>query len=58
MAGGTKPRYGSLQYWPRKRAEKAIPSVNWSVVKGDGKTDSILGFITYNAGMGKLLSRI
>ncbi|MBS3065843.1 50S ribosomal protein L3 [Candidatus Pacearchaeota archaeon] len=55
MAGGTHPRFGSLQYWPRKRAEKAIPSVNWDVVKGDGKTDSILGFIAYKVGMGTAL---
>ena len=55
MAGGSKPRHGSLQYWPRKRAEKAIPSVNWKVVKGDGKTDSFLGFITYKVGMGTAL---
>src|SRR3989344_253749 len=55
MAGGTHPRFGSLQYRPRKRAEKAIPSVNWDVVKGDGKTDSILGFIAYKAGMGTAL---
>jgi len=55
MAGGTKPRHGSLQFWPRKRAEKQIPSANWSVVKGDGKTDSLLGFIAYKAGMGTAL---
>src|SRR3989304_3210372 len=55
MAGGSKPRHGSLQFWPRKRAEKQIPSVNWSVVKGDGKSDSLLGFISYKAGMGTVL---
>ncbi len=55
MAGGTKPRHGSLQFWPRKRAEKQIPSVNWSMVKGDGKTDSILGMISYKVGMGTAL---
>lgn len=55
MAGGTKPRHGSLQFWPRKRAEKQIPSVNWSVVKGDGKTDSVLGMIGYKVGMGTAL---
>ncbi|HLF53856.1 MAG TPA: 50S ribosomal protein L3 [Candidatus Nanoarchaeia archaeon] len=55
MAGGSKPRHGSLQFWPRKRAEKQIPSVNWKVVKGDGKTDSLLGFIAYKAGMGTAL---
>jgi large subunit ribosomal protein L3 len=55
MAGGTRPRFGSLQFWPRKRAEKQIPSVNWSMVKGDGKTDALLGFIAYKAGMGTAL---
>lgn len=55
MAGGTKPRFGSLQFWPRKRAEKVIPSVNWKMIKGDGKEDSILGFIAYKAGMGTAL---
>jgi large subunit ribosomal protein L3 len=55
MAGGKKPRFGSLQFWPRKRAEKAIPRVNWTVVKGDGKTDSLLGFIAYKVGMGTAL---
>jgi len=55
MAAGSKPRCGSLQYWPRKRAEKAIPSVNWSMIKGDGKTDSLLGFIGYKVGMGTAL---
>src|SRR3989304_5517813 len=55
MAAGKRPRFGSLQFWPRKRAEKQIPSVNWSVVKGDGKSDSILGFITYKVGMGTAL---
>jgi len=47
MAGGKRPRFGSLQYYPRKRAAKQIPSVNWRVVKGDG----ILGFIGYKVGM-------
>jgi len=55
MAGGTKPRFGSLQFWPRKRAEKAIPNVNWGMVKGDGKGDSLLGFIAYKVGMGTAL---
>jgi large subunit ribosomal protein L3 len=55
MAGGTRPRFGSLQFWPRKRAEKLVPSVNWKVVKGDGKSDSILGFLAYKVGMGTAL---
>src|SRR3989344_413470 len=43
----SRPRYGSLQFWPRKRAERFLPSVNWSALKGDG----LLGFIAYKAGM-------
>ncbi len=51
MAKLSKPRAGSLQYWPRKRAEKVLPRVNWAPVKGEG----ILGFITYKVGMGTAL---
>lgn len=45
----SRPRRGSLQFWPRKRARKVLPSVNWKPIKSDSK--SILGFITYKAGM-------
>jgi large subunit ribosomal protein L3 len=47
MAAPKRPRFGSLQFYPRKRAEKTIPSVNWNVVPGNG----LLGFIAYKAGM-------
>ncbi len=43
----SRPRYGSLQFWPRKRAERFLPSVNWSAINGEG----FLGFIAYKAGM-------
>ncbi|MEK6846760.1 MAG: 50S ribosomal protein L3 [Nanoarchaeota archaeon] len=43
----SRPRYGSLQFWPRKRASRFLPSVNWSVVPGN----NLLGFIAYKAGM-------
>lgn len=43
----SRPRYGSLQFWPRKRAAKIVPSVNWDPVKGNG----LLGFIAYKVGM-------
>src|SRR3989338_589773 len=43
----SRPRYGSLQFWPRKRAERFLPSVNWDPIKGDG----LLGFIAYKVGM-------
>lgn len=55
MGAPTRPRFGSLQFWPRKRSERAIPNVNWSTIKGDGKTDSILGFIAYKVGMASAL---
>ena len=42
------PRKGSLQYWPRKRVSKFLPSVNWDAIS-EGKT--IKGFIAYKAGM-------
>ena len=43
----SRPRYGSLQFWPRKRAERFLPSVNWSAIQGEG----FLGFIAYKVGM-------
>lgn len=43
----SRPRYGSLQFWPRKRVDKILPSVNWSPIKQDG----LLGIIAYKAGM-------
>lgn len=51
MAKLSRPRHSSLQFWPRKRAEKLIPSVNWSAVSGEG----LLGFITYKVGMASAL---
>ncbi len=48
MAKLSRPRSGSLQFWPRKRAEKIIPSVNWSTIKAEG----LLGFLAYKVGMG------
>ncbi len=42
-----KPRSGSLQFWPRKRARKILPSVNWGALNGEG----LLGFIGYKVGM-------
>jgi large subunit ribosomal protein L3 len=42
------PRKGSLQYWPRKRASKILPSANWKAINSDKK---LKGFIGYKAGM-------
>jgi large subunit ribosomal protein L3 len=51
MPTRVRPRFGSLQFWPRKRARKFLPSVNWSSVKGEG----LLGFIGYKVGMSTAL---
>src|SRR4030042_6405761 len=49
MAAPNAPRRGSLQYWPRKRARKFLPSVNWKAIKySDSK---LKGFICYKEGM-------
>jgi len=48
MAQPKSPRKGSLQFWPRKRSNKFLPSVNWKAIKS-GK--NIKGFIGYKAGM-------
>ena len=42
------PRKGSLQFWPRKRASKFLPRVNWKAINS-GK--NFRGFICYKAGM-------
>lgn len=44
------PRKGSLQFWPRKRARKFLPRVNWDAIKTDSK-QGLKGFIGYKAGM-------
>jgi large subunit ribosomal protein L3 len=42
------PRKGSLQFWPRKRASKFLPRVNWNVISG---SKGLKGIICYKAGM-------
>nr|AJS12619.1 50S ribosomal protein L3P [uncultured archaeon] len=42
------PRKGSLQFWPRKRAGKFLPSVNWEAIDSEKR---LKGFICYKAGM-------
>ncbi len=49
MAPPNAPRRGSLQYWPRKRARKILPSPNWKAIKSD--STKLQGFICYKAGM-------
>jgi len=50
MPSKKAPRKGSLQFWPRKRAKKALPSTNWKAIKLDSDR-KIKGFICYKAGM-------
>ena len=49
--GARRPRWGSLQFYPRNRVEKEIHRVNWSPVSKFVTKDGILGFIAYKAGM-------
>lgn len=48
------PRKGSLQFWPRKRAKKFLPSVNWKAISNDS-IKNLKGFICYKAGMASAL---
>ena len=47
------PRKGSMQFWPRSRAEKFLPGVNWAPVlsRNGAQKTNLLGFIGYKAGM-------
>jgi len=45
-----RPRHGSLQFYPRKRADKFLPRVNWDAVQNI-KDEGILGFVGYKVGM-------
>jgi large subunit ribosomal protein L3 len=56
------PRKGSLQFWPRKRANRFLPSVNWRAIDSKNKKDSdekrgLKGFIGYKAGMSSISVR-
>ena len=48
MATIRRPRKGSLQFWPRKRASKFLPRVNWSSINSK---KIVKGFICYKACM-------
>ncbi len=50
-----KPRAGSLQFWPRKKAVKLLPSVNWKPLQK--KHNGLLGFIGYKVGMIRVFAR-
>ena len=51
MPKQSKPRAGSLQFWPRKRVSKFLPRVNWPAIKKQSDTSSLMGFIGYKVGM-------
>jgi len=52
MPKHTKPRAGSLQYWPRKRSNKFLPRVNWEKIEEKNSDNkNLLGFIAYKVGM-------
>ncbi len=58
MAKANVPRSGSLQFWPRKRARKQIPSVNWEAVYHSNShpslqspSENLMGFLCYKVGM-------
>lgn len=47
----SRPRRGSLQYYPRKRANKLLPSINWKGIVKENGDKKLLGFIGYKVGM-------
>ncbi len=49
MTNNNRSRKGSLQFYPRVRAKKIIPSVNWKPHSKEGT--SLLGFVGYKIGM-------
>ncbi|MFH1802608.1 MAG: 50S ribosomal protein L3 [archaeon] len=49
MAKLSRPRRASLQFWPRKRAAKVLPSANWKPISSN--EEGLLGIIAYKAGM-------
>lgn len=52
MSQRSVPRSGSLQYWPRKRAKKFLPRVNWTKITAQPQQKKgLLGSIAYKAGM-------
>ena len=53
MSTRSRPRAGSLQFWPRKRAAKVLPSANWRPIHS--ANEGVLGFIAYKAGMASVM---
>jgi len=53
MPTQVRPRHGSLQFYPRKRAAKILPSANWKPISSS--EDGLLGFLAYKVGMASVL---
>jgi len=58
MTDNNGMRSGSLQFYPRVRAKKVVPSVNWKPLtksqrddSGEPEGNNLLGFIGYKVGM-------
>ena len=49
MTDNNRTRSGSLQFYPRVRAKKVLPSVNWKPIKKEGV--GFMGFVGYKVGM-------
>jgi large subunit ribosomal protein L3 len=53
MPTAKRPRRGSLQFYPRVRANKVLPSANFAPISAS--KPGLLGFITYKVGMATAL---
>ena len=49
MPKRSKPREGSLQFYPRVRSKQILPRVRWNSLKRE--ESNLLGFIGYKVGM-------
>ena len=54
MPAKKRPRRGSMQFWPRKRARRVYPSVNWKACSDE--KPRLLGFAAYKAGMAHVVA--
>ena len=55
MTDNNGMRSGSLQFYPRVRAKKVIPNVNWKPLDKDGI--GFMGFVGYKVGMISVLAK-
>ena len=55
MPAAKRPRRGSLQYYPRKRASKRLHRINFAPIYSEVKEKGLLGFIAYKVGMSTAL---